>query len=185
MQSHVACQALLSMEFSRQETGGDSHSLLQGIFPTQGSNPGLPHCRQILYHLSHQGSDIRQWIPSCWRQPPMPAAQKLQCPASSAFRGQGRGGPSHSCFKWNLTELIRTPRAACYSSEREAESHPAGTFPLSWVQVVSDSFSSSASPAQQRHGSCQLCSPVSNKRTFTCSIQSLNKCSASAPGVTG
>ena len=31
-------------------------SLLQGIFPTQGSNPGLPHCRQILYPLSHQGS---------------------------------------------------------------------------------------------------------------------------------
>ena len=32
------------------------HSLLQGIFPTQGSNPDLLHCRQILYHLSHQGS---------------------------------------------------------------------------------------------------------------------------------
>ena len=32
------------------------HSLLQGIFPTLGSNPGLLHCRQILYHLSHQGS---------------------------------------------------------------------------------------------------------------------------------
>jgi len=34
----------------------DCHFLLQGIFPTQGSNPGLPHCRQMLYHLSHQGS---------------------------------------------------------------------------------------------------------------------------------
>ena len=31
-------------------------ALLQGIFPTQGSNPDLPHRRQILYHLSHQGS---------------------------------------------------------------------------------------------------------------------------------
>ena len=31
------------------------HSLLLGIFSTQGSNPGLPHCRQILYHLTHQG----------------------------------------------------------------------------------------------------------------------------------
>ena len=30
------------------------HSLLEGIFPTQGSNPRLLHCRQILYHLSHQ-----------------------------------------------------------------------------------------------------------------------------------
>ena len=33
-----------------------SYSLLQGIFLTHGSNPGLLHCRQILYHLNHQGS---------------------------------------------------------------------------------------------------------------------------------
>ena len=39
-----------------QNTGVGSLFLLQGIFPTQGSNPGLPHCRQILYHLSYQGS---------------------------------------------------------------------------------------------------------------------------------
>ena len=38
-----------------QNTGVGSLSLLQGIFPTQGSNPSLPHCKQILYHLSHQG----------------------------------------------------------------------------------------------------------------------------------
>ena len=31
------------------------HFLLQGIFPTQGSNLGLLHCRQTLYHVSHQG----------------------------------------------------------------------------------------------------------------------------------
>ena len=36
-----------------QNTGVCSLSLLQGIFPTQGSNPGLPHCRQILYQLNH------------------------------------------------------------------------------------------------------------------------------------
>ena len=34
------------------------HALLQGIFSTQGSNPGLLHCKQILYHLSHQGSPL-------------------------------------------------------------------------------------------------------------------------------
>ena len=39
-----------------KNTGMYCHSLLQGIFLTQGSNPGLLHCRQILYHLSHQGS---------------------------------------------------------------------------------------------------------------------------------
>ena len=42
--------------FPGQNTGAGSLSLLQGIFPTQGSNPGLLHCRQILYQLSHQGS---------------------------------------------------------------------------------------------------------------------------------
>ena len=39
-----------------QNTGVSSLSLLQGIFPTQGSNPGLLHCRQILYQLSHKRS---------------------------------------------------------------------------------------------------------------------------------
>ena len=38
-------------------------ALLQGIFPTQGSNSGLSHCRQILYRLSHQGSPrILEWV---------------------------------------------------------------------------------------------------------------------------
>ena len=45
-----------------QNTGAVSLSLLQGIFPTQGLNPGLLHCRQILYQLSHQGSPrILEW----------------------------------------------------------------------------------------------------------------------------
>ena len=39
-----------------QNTGRGSPSFLQGIFPTQGSNPGILHCRQILYQLSHKGS---------------------------------------------------------------------------------------------------------------------------------
>ena len=49
-----------SMEFSRLV---GSLSLLQGIFPTQGLNPGFPHCRQILYQLSHKGSPrILKWV---------------------------------------------------------------------------------------------------------------------------
>ena len=59
-----------SMEFSRPESGVGSHPLIQGIFPTQGSNPGHLHCRQILYQLSHHGSprtgvgslSLLQWI---------------------------------------------------------------------------------------------------------------------------
>jgi len=39
-----------------KNTGVGCHALLQGIFPTQGSNPSLLHCRWVLYHLSHHGS---------------------------------------------------------------------------------------------------------------------------------
>ena len=65
-----------------KNTGLGSLSLLQGIFPTQGLNPGLPHCRRILYQLSHQGSpnwgvgvQESSWFsaaimrPSCWLPP--------------------------------------------------------------------------------------------------------------------
>jgi len=46
-----------------QNTRVGSLSLLLGIFPTQGLNPGLPHCRQILYQLSHEGSPrILEWV---------------------------------------------------------------------------------------------------------------------------
>ena len=53
----VAIQAPLSMELSRQEYWSGCHSLLQGI-PDPEIKPDLLHCRQILYHLSHQGSPI-------------------------------------------------------------------------------------------------------------------------------
>ena len=46
-----------------QNTGVGRLSLLQGIFPTRGSSPGLPHCRWILYQLSHKGSPrILEWV---------------------------------------------------------------------------------------------------------------------------
>ena len=46
-----------------QNTGVGSISLLQGIFPTQESNPGLLHCRWILYQLSHKGSPrTLEWV---------------------------------------------------------------------------------------------------------------------------
>ena len=52
----VAYQVSPSMGFSSENTGVGCHFLLQELFPTQGLNPGLPHCRQMLYRLSHQGS---------------------------------------------------------------------------------------------------------------------------------
>ena len=48
-----------SMGYSAgQNTGVGSRSLLQGIFPTQELNPGLPYCRWILYQVSHHGSPM-------------------------------------------------------------------------------------------------------------------------------
>ena len=48
-----------------KNTGVGCHALLQGIFPTQGLNPGLPHCRRILYHLSHQGTSLHRAPAGC------------------------------------------------------------------------------------------------------------------------
>ena len=52
----VAYQAPTSMGFSRQEYWSGLPFPSPGIFPTQWSNLGIPHCRQMLYGLSHQGS---------------------------------------------------------------------------------------------------------------------------------
>ena len=55
----IVLQAHPSMGFPRQDTGVGCHFILQGIFLTQELNLGLLHCRQILYHLSHQGRPIK------------------------------------------------------------------------------------------------------------------------------
>jgi len=67
---------LQSMEFSRPGYLVGSLSLLQGIFPTQGSNLGLPHCRQILCQLSHKGSQ------EYWSGWPIPSPVDLPDPGS-------------------------------------------------------------------------------------------------------
>ena len=72
-----------------QNTGVGSLSLLQGIFPTQGLKPGFPHCRQILYQLSHKGSPrILEWVaypypkdlPNRGIEPGSPALQEDSLP---------------------------------------------------------------------------------------------------------
>ena len=61
-----------------QKTGVDSYFPLQGIFPTQGSNPGVPHCRWILYQLSHQGSPWGMGVGGCSLSPePLPLRFEL------------------------------------------------------------------------------------------------------------
>ena len=53
-------------DFPGKNTGVGCQVLLQGIFPTQGLNPGLQHCRQILYYLSHQGSLTSSLVARIW-----------------------------------------------------------------------------------------------------------------------
>ena len=89
-----------------QNTGMGSCSLLQGIFPTQGSNPGLPHCRQILHQLSHQESAylpiyITNWasqVALLVKNPPANAeGERDACliPGSGICPGGGNGNPLH------------------------------------------------------------------------------------------
>ena len=62
-ESHSVVSDPMDYTVPGQNTGVGSLSLLQEIFPTQGSNPGLPHCRQILYQLSHKGNRrILGWV---------------------------------------------------------------------------------------------------------------------------
>ena len=51
----VPARLLCPWDSPGKNTGVGSYSLLQEIFPTQGSNPGLPYCGQIVHRLSHQG----------------------------------------------------------------------------------------------------------------------------------
>ena len=60
---HTKSQSYTVHGIQGQNTGVGNLSLLQGIFPTQGLNPGLLHCKQILYQLSHAGSPrILEWV---------------------------------------------------------------------------------------------------------------------------
>ena len=59
----LASRLLCPWDSPGKNTGVGCHALVQGIFPTQGPNPGLPHCRQILYQLSHQRNPRKaEWV---------------------------------------------------------------------------------------------------------------------------
>ena len=81
--------------------GVGSLSLLQGIFPTQGLNLGLPHCRQFLYHLSHErSSSILEWVASSF--------------SSRSARPRNRTGASGTagglCTNWAIREALQTEK---------------------------------------------------------------------------
>ena len=100
-------------------------SLLQGIFPTQGSNPGTPHCRQILYQLSHQGSPgILEWVaftflqgifPGIKPSSPVLQASSLLIELSGKLGTQGKGGSRKG--KVSLLHFQRSSSSMGYHHE--------------------------------------------------------------------
>ena len=83
-----------------QNNGVDNLSLLQGIIPTQGLNPALPHCRWFLYQLSHQGSPFedRVLFNSCF-------------PGSERSAGKGIGYLLQYSWDSLVAQLVKKPPA--------------------------------------------------------------------------
>ena len=80
-----------------QNNGVGSHSLLQGIFPTQGLNPGIPHCRWILYQLSHKESPR---ILECVAYPFSSRSSRPRNWTGISCVGEGNGNPlQYSCLE--------------------------------------------------------------------------------------
>ena len=120
--------------FPYQNTGVGSLCLLQGIFPTQGSNPGLPRCRQILYQLSYNGSTrILEWVafafsrgssqPRDWTQVSCIAAGFFTSWATNSwyrliFRSQPK---SDAMMPWRMVFLL-----LCFSAHCDFK----GSFPV-------------------------------------------------------
>ena len=103
-QLFVISWTMQSMEFSRQEYWS-CHALLQGIFPTQGSNPGLPHCRRILYRLNHKGSPrILEWVACPFSrgsiEPRSPALREDSLPAEPEGKPKNTRVGSLSLLQW-------------------------------------------------------------------------------------
>ena len=103
---HGILQARILVWFARGSSSGDP--LLQGIFPTQGSNSGLLHCKQILNDPSHGGWEVKG---ECWplsqisggwaegaewlNKPPSPETSHWTSGASGQFRQPWQGTTSH------------------------------------------------------------------------------------------
>ena len=111
------------------------HSLLQGIFPTEGLNLGLLHCRQILYHLSHQGRSLHK-IYTLYKK-------KIQCLKN--LQQLCLGKPSQTAH--GITLLVQLALPPNFSSQQLYECGPPTvtslfylvnivSFWLHWVLVV-------------------------------------------------
>ena len=106
--------------FPGKNTGVGSHFLLQGISPIQGLNRGLPHCRQILNHLNHQGSHCKATLPQFF---------KLRSFSNYAPPGHEALGPhlkplaTAGARVWDSLRFLLSQRWACPSLCRSPFHH--------------------------------------------------------------
>ena len=126
-----------------QNTGVGSLSLLQGIFPTQGSNPGFPHCRQIPYQLSHKGS---------------PGILERKKESEVAQSCSTLWVPMDSYSPWGVLEsvAISFSRGSSWPKNETLVSHTAGRYFTLWatrealrvLEWIAYSFSSGSSQSR-------------------------------------
>ena len=134
-----------------------SHSLLQGSFPSQGSNPGPPHCRQVIYHLSHLGKPHIKYVPSVQFSHSVAShslrPHELQhtrppCPSPTP------GAYSNSCpSSWWCHAAISSsvvPVSSCPQSLPASGSFPMRTLCMTWPKY--GSFRFSISPSNEHPG---------------------------------
>ena len=115
-----------------QNTNVGSRSLLQGIFPTQGLKPGLPHCRRILYPLSHKRSPrILEWIAYPFSRASSQPRNRtgISCRwifliAQLVKNPPAKGGDSNTCFH----QLLRVSKCGCRWMQPASNS----LLPLNW-----------------------------------------------------
>ena len=126
-----------------QNTGVSSLSLLQGIFPTQGSNPGLLHCRWIIYQLSHKRSPrILEWVAHpCSSKSSRPRnLTRVSCIADRFFTNwairEAQGG-QEAIIKQERRSLLCIHAQWCSFSHPTLHAHTrAGTHTLTaWLQI--------------------------------------------------
>ena len=154
----VAHQAPLSVGFSRQEYWSGLHSLLQGIFPTQGSNPGLLHWKQILYHLSHQSTMlcyvlclVAQSCPTLCDPMDYTACQAPLCPWASPGKNTGVG--CHALFPGDPPNPGIKPRSPVWQVD-SLLSEPPGKPKNTGVGGLSPSPGESSQPRNRTRVSC-------------------------------
>ena len=114
-----------------KNTGVGCHALLQGIFPTQGLNPGLLHCRHLLYHLNHQGSLnffilFAKWNLSLFRRPEYRWASRWE--VLTLFDKMGS--------PWAWLARTSTERSLPHSPQSNASHLLLMLFPLAHLQIA-------------------------------------------------